>query len=103
MVLARRPSRTPQSLIKRLAAVRDRTSANARRAECVTAPAVWPPETCSSDNRAGPERSCRAQRHLGPSSSPGPAEATTTDLGVVERSEEHTSELQSQSNLVCRL
>src|SRR2546427_8238536 len=26
-----------------------------------------------------------------------------TDLGPEERSEEHTSELQSQSNLVCRL
>src|SRR5688572_31371752 len=25
------------------------------------------------------------------------------DMGVVNRSEEHTSELQSQSNLVCRL
>src|SRR2546430_12004165 len=29
--------------------------------------------------------------------------ATETPLAPVERSEEHTSELQSQSNLVCRL
>src|SRR2546430_1486379 len=30
-------------------------------------------------------------------------EASITDIGIAVRSEEHTSELQSQSNLVCRL
>src|SRR2546430_13416631 len=33
----------------------------------------------------------------------GMAEAVVDHLEPVERSEEHTSELQSQSNLVCRL
>src|SRR5688572_31566764 len=32
-----------------------------------------------------------------------PANAKVIDLGDATRSEEHTSELQSQSNLVCRL
>src|SRR5688572_32588879 len=36
-----------------------------------------------------PARQCQCRR-------PG-------DIGIAERSEEHTSELQSQSNLVCRL
>src|SRR2546430_8278391 len=31
------------------------------------------------------------------------AEAATTPVSICRRSEEHTSELQSQSNLVCRL
>src|SRR5688572_31645333 len=34
---------------------------------------------------------------------PGPAGAFGEDETIVVRSEEHTSELQSQSNLVCRL
>src|SRR5688572_31745409 len=34
---------------------------------------------------------------------PGPDGLATTFKGSHERSEEHTSELQSQSNLVCRL
>src|SRR5688572_31560783 len=34
---------------------------------------------------------------------PGRATPKTIDLRVPARSEEHTSELQSQSNLVCRL
>src|SRR5256886_5491182 len=33
----------------------------------------------------------------------GPRQAETTTSSTAERSEEHTSELQSQSNLVCRL
>src|SRR5688572_31695794 len=32
-----------------------------------------------------------------------PSRNSRTDAAVVSRSEEHTSELQSQSNLVCRL
>src|SRR2546427_5702359 len=39
---------------------------------------------------------------VGPHARPLP-EGKETDAGVGERSEEHTSELQSQSNLVCRL
>src|SRR2546427_5187686 len=35
--------------------------------------------------------------------SPSPQEITRADMDAVKRSEEHTSELQSQSNLVCRL
>src|SRR2546427_9288785 len=38
----------------------------------------------------------RRRRHIGPSGVPGSADRH-------RRSEEHTSELQSQSNLVCRL
>src|SRR5256886_12148385 len=34
---------------------------------------------------------------------PGPGDRTTTRSAKKIRSEEHTSELQSQSNLVCRL
>src|SRR2546427_6426033 len=42
----------------------------------------------------------RRDSHRGPGSRPGPQEGLA---GKVHRSEEHTSELQSQSNLVCRL
>src|SRR5688572_32746987 len=41
----------------------------------------------------------RATRSVGP---PG-GKCTTMRIGLEGRSEEHTSELQSQSNLVCRL
>src|SRR2546430_11805718 len=41
-------------------------------------------------------RSCDADRH-------GRGERGDGLCGAVDRSEEHTSELQSQSNLVCRL
>src|SRR5688572_31599385 len=33
----------------------------------------------------------------------GPVPSLPTSMGLAARSEEHTSELQSQSNLVCRL
>src|SRR2546430_7011531 len=41
--------------------------------------------------------------HDGPGRPEGGARRRTVHLGPVHRSEEHTSELQSQSNLVCRL
>src|SRR2546430_9065756 len=51
-------------------------------------------------------RSAARQRHLTePESRRGALRAASRclDLCLVQRSEEHTSELQSQSNLVCRL
>src|SRR5256886_13125849 len=50
-------------------------------------------------------RSDCAAKHPSPKKSPVPRIATTASLPCSEttRSEEHTSELQSQSNLVCRL
>src|SRR2546430_7563445 len=65
---------------------------------------------CPRGARRSPPRSCRgrwtgSRRCGGPSSrpraSPGPVSATAS--APRRRSEEHTSELQSQSNLVCRL
>src|SRR2546427_7994917 len=56
----------------------------------------------SDDRRLGPPR-CVASRPRRPA---GPAAARQPERGRVGggvRSEEHTSELQSQSNLVCRL
>src|SRR2546427_7527637 len=40
---------------------------------------------------------------MGPRCMPMPPSATRSAISDCERSEEHTSELQSQSNLVCRL
>src|SRR2546427_13069586 len=45
----------------------------------------------------------REARHLEPHASEGRLDLGGTSLELVARSEEHTSELQSQSNLVCRL
>src|SRR5690606_42092321 len=44
-----------------------------------------------------------ASRHPGPGPGPGPGPASGKDQAVIIRSEEHTSELQSRENLVCRL
>src|SRR2546427_3861644 len=56
---------------------------------------------CAAERRqagaAGPDP-CREQPATG-----GVAADARPDVGGVMRSEEHTSELQSQSNLVCRL
>src|SRR2546430_8165111 len=49
------------------------------------------------DRHRSPDRSC------GPGAPPRPSCATAAPAGTWDRSEEHTSELQSQSNLVCRL
>src|SRR2546427_5826965 len=54
----------------------------------------WSSDVCSSD-LAQTARCARAAHRPGPDRGPHAARAT--------RSEEHTSELQSQSNLVCRL
>src|SRR5688572_31978743 len=56
--------------------------------------------------RTSPERSCRRSRRrptLGASRGWAGESATSEGSPVCWRSEEHTSELQSQSNLVCRL
>src|SRR2546430_12548449 len=47
-------------------------------------------------------RSRRVRRHLR-GVRPGPDDIACISVTVSPRSEEHTSELQSQSNLVCRL
>src|SRR2546430_4010964 len=50
-----------------------------------------------------PISSSRARASSRPSSSRGSSRLTSTGWQLWRRSEEHTSELQSQSNLVCRL
>src|SRR5205085_11328900 len=45
----------------------------------------------------------REEAATGPCSGAVPAAWSTASLAIGARSEEHTSELQSQSNLVCRL
>src|SRR2546430_6035907 len=45
-------------------------------------------------------RTAKAEKTAPPNSSPAPGEPARR---IARRSEEHTSELQSQSNLVCRL
>src|SRR2546427_5801644 len=47
-------------------------------------------------------RDLRRRRHTG-SSARRVSQSLRSDVGKKSRSEEHTSELQSQSNLVCRL
>src|SRR2546427_5496183 len=56
---------------------------------------LFPYTTLFRSGRGGPERRHEAQVVL--------LVPETKLAGGVERSEEHTSELQSQSNLVCRL
>src|SRR2546430_4998792 len=55
--------------------------------------------------RSPPDSAGRAARAQDQASAAADAEAPATDRPAVQhrRSEEHTSELQSQSNLVCRL
>src|SRR2546430_9718517 len=57
-------------------------------------PAIRSPATAWTKPRANENSGCAADSDAGTSSS---------DSAIVIRSEEHTSELQSQSNLVCRL
>src|SRR2546430_11359972 len=60
----------------------------------------WP-ETSSKNADALPL--CRARRHSFSSGSRNTFASVPTSWSAESRSEEHTSELQSQSNLVCRL
>src|SRR3989475_7525409 len=53
------------------------------------------------DDRAVRRRCLHAERR--PQSGPESAAAAREEAPRLQRSEEHTSELQSQSNLVCRL
>src|SRR2546430_10787139 len=45
----------------------------------------------------------RMEKRPKPAEAPAPVETPPAESAATERSEEHTSELQSQSNLVCRL
>src|SRR5256886_10098535 len=82
----------------------------------------WSSDVCSSDlsrrraNRRAPVRGAATSRPRTVPRQPNPALAATApsrrtrrsrkagwDVPTASRSEEHTSELQSQSNLVCRL
>src|SRR2546430_4036407 len=56
----------------------------------------WSSDVCSSDLKFPREKVCGDC--LNPS-----CWAVVERLGLAQRSEEHTSELQSQSNIVCRL
>src|SRR2546430_3879878 len=60
---------------------------------------------CLHERRQRIERPERAARGARAHRLPPPRRAEPADavLGILGRSEEHTSELQSQSNLVCRL
>src|SRR5688572_30887984 len=72
----------------------------------------WSSDVCSSD-LGEPEHGVQPRHvvELGAGGEQAQVEAAPSPLGVrledlradVDRSEEHTSELQSQSNLVCRL
>src|SRR2546430_10208336 len=53
--------------------------------------------------RGAPERSARPGRDRAPDGEATVRHDTSWSRSGQERSEEHTSELQSQSNLVCRL
>src|SRR5690606_40718222 len=63
----------------------------------------------SEPARTGPERTGKRNATSAPCSSNGPTPAPTAakppaaEHGALVRSEEHTSELQSRENLVCRL
>src|SRR5688572_31529931 len=58
----------------------------------------------TSSTRAPPSSPAASRAStLKSSSAVGPLAGARTDSGGALRSEEHTSELQSQSNLVCRL
>src|SRR2546427_4868477 len=68
------------------------------------------PSTTLSRSPLLPRRRClevhahrRPPRHSDSSGSTRVPQAARLYYGLVKRSEEHTSELQSQSNLVCRL
>src|SRR2546427_8653657 len=62
------------------------------------------PATARRDRPTASPEIDRSAPAKGQSPSPGPAESTHGRPGLGRRrSEEHTSELQSQSNLVCRL
>src|SRR5260221_8610418 len=52
------------------------------------------------DRSGGHDRSGASRRSQ---SAPGAVDSATHASGVAERSEEHTSELQSHSDIVCRL
>src|SRR2546430_7083001 len=52
---------------------------------------------------AGEEKKSAADRRAAPLERSGAAQRSRRRAGAERRSEEHTSELQSQSNLVCRL
>src|SRR6266567_4897032 len=84
---------------------RCRDRAGSISAAMTARPASAATQRCRYTPRAQAENSLLAERSvrsLGQSSR-GPTVARITGSSVTARSEEHTSELQSQSNLVCRL
>src|SRR2546427_6943550 len=63
-------------------------------------PAVWPAVHADAELHS---LSSAPRLQEGVLDAPNPQWRQVNHLGVAVRSEEHTSELQSQSNLVCRL
>src|SRR5688572_30912470 len=61
----------------------------------------WSSDVCSSDLNS--PRARHPQKPAGHSNAAWPTSSTARSSKINKRSEEHTSELQSQSNLVCRL
>src|SRR2546427_13012659 len=78
--------------------------ARARRVVSPTATHRWrrPRGSCWNETRHG-DRSRVAPGLRPPTDGAGLADFATVKVLIAKRSEEHTSELQSQSNLVCRL
>src|SRR5205085_12577948 len=76
-----------------------RRSSDLERLGCHRQEALRAPNSRSSAASAGTDRAQSGDRALRPDH---PLRARWRDVGE-QRSEEHTSELQSQSNLVCRL
>src|SRR2546430_17316578 len=78
--------------------------ANGTGAGCAPEPALRAPNSCMPFTLA--KRAARSNSHSpspGRPQPPDPVPERVRRAGVAHRSEEHTSELQSQSNLVCRL
>src|SRR2546430_10051714 len=67
---------------------------------------LFPYTTLFRSAAAGPKRTAQAMKNVSATemlASVAPICTGNTPMAIARRSEEHTSELQSQSNLVCRL
>src|SRR5256886_7757218 len=73
---------------------------------CRCAPRTPPadsPAASAAWTGASNQESCARGDRVRSAAAAAPRQQPLTEPGPLERSEEHTSELQSQSNLVCRL
>src|SRR2546426_6173265 len=71
---------------------------------CVSSPWMVPTSTALATRRSQPGRKVNGSRRVKRSRIAGSSViASTAAMAIEKRSEEHTSELQSPCNLVCRL